>query len=53
MKLAGWLFFAIWLLFAIEGRAAEKVRVAYPAVAPGLAPSWVTADADQQQCSIP
>src|SRR5688572_2580461 len=26
-------------------RAAEKIRVAYPAVAPGLAPSWVTAEA--------
>jgi len=45
MKLAGWLLLAAWLLFASEGRAAEKVRVAYPAVAPGLAPCWVTADA--------
>lgn len=30
---------------ASPGRAAEKIRVAYPAVAPGLAPSWVTAEA--------
>ena len=26
-------------------RAAEKIRVAYPAVAPGLTPSWITAEA--------
>jgi NitT/TauT family transport system substrate-binding protein len=32
-------------LLAVEAHAAEKVRVAYPAVAPGLTPSWVTADA--------
>jgi NitT/TauT family transport system substrate-binding protein len=32
-------------LAALEAPAAEKIRVAYPAVAPGLAPSWVTADA--------
>ena len=30
---------------ASPGRAAEKIRVAYPAVAPGLTPSWVTAEA--------
>jgi NitT/TauT family transport system substrate-binding protein len=30
---------------ASAARAAEKIRVAYPAVAPGLAPSWVTAEA--------
>jgi ABC-type nitrate/sulfonate/bicarbonate transport system substrate-binding protein len=45
MKLVSLLVLAAWLLFAPEGHAAEKVRVAYPAVAPGLAPSWVTADA--------
>ena len=30
---------------ASQARAAEKIRVAYPAVAPGLTPSWVTAEA--------
>src|SRR5215210_7222581 len=30
---------------ARPARAAEKIRVAYPAVAPGLTPSWVTAEA--------
>ena len=30
---------------ASHARPAEKIRLAYPAVAPGLAPSWVTADA--------
>ena len=30
---------------ASQARAAEKIRLAYPAVAPGLAPSWVTAEA--------
>jgi NitT/TauT family transport system substrate-binding protein len=30
---------------ASQARPAEKIRLAYPAVAPGLAPSWVTADA--------
>jgi ABC-type nitrate/sulfonate/bicarbonate transport system substrate-binding protein len=34
----------LWIT-ASPARAAEKVRVAYPAVAPGLAPSWVTAEA--------
>jgi len=45
MKLLGLLFAAAWLAAAGEGRCAEKVRVAYPAVAPGLTPSWVTAEA--------
>jgi NitT/TauT family transport system substrate-binding protein len=39
---------AITLVFAIitaPAHAAEKLRVAYPAVAPGTAASWVTADA--------
>jgi NitT/TauT family transport system substrate-binding protein len=35
---------ALWFS-ASQGRAAEKIRVAYPAVAPGLTPSWVTAEA--------
>jgi NitT/TauT family transport system substrate-binding protein len=35
----------IFWFSASPGRAAEKIRVAYPAVAPGLAPSWVTAEA--------
>ena len=30
---------------ASQARAAEKIRVAYPAVAPGLTPSWITAEA--------
>ena len=30
---------------ASQARSAEKLRVAYPAVAPGLTPSWVTAEA--------
>jgi ABC-type nitrate/sulfonate/bicarbonate transport system substrate-binding protein len=30
---------------ASHARAAEKIRVAYPAVAPGLTPSWITAEA--------
>jgi ABC-type nitrate/sulfonate/bicarbonate transport system substrate-binding protein len=29
---------------ASQAHAAEKIRVAYPAVAPGLTPSWVTAE---------
>src|SRR5215204_6219406 len=35
----------IFWFSASQARAAEKIRVAYPAVAPGLAPSWVTAEA--------
>ena len=31
-------------LAASAVRAAEKIRVAYPAVAPGSTPSWVTAE---------
>jgi ABC-type nitrate/sulfonate/bicarbonate transport system substrate-binding protein len=30
---------------ASQARAAEKIRIAYPAVAPGLTPSWITAEA--------
>ena len=30
---------------ASPSRSAEQIRLAYPAVAPGLAPSWVTAEA--------
>jgi NitT/TauT family transport system substrate-binding protein len=32
-------------LWPLPGDTAEKIRVAYPAVAPGLTPSWVTAEA--------
>jgi NitT/TauT family transport system substrate-binding protein len=35
---------ALWFS-ASQARAAEKIRVAYPAVAPGLTPSWITAEA--------
>lgn len=36
---------AIALVIATHGaQAAEKIRVAYPAVAPGSTPSWVTAE---------
>ena len=45
MKISGLLFVAACLALPAAGRAAEKVRVAYPAVAPGLTPSWVTAEA--------
>lgn len=47
MKLiaAASLLAAAMTLTALEARAAEKIRVAYPAVAPGLTPSWVTAEA--------
>jgi NitT/TauT family transport system substrate-binding protein len=34
----------VWGLGAFAADAAEKLRVAYPAVAPGSTPSWVTAD---------
>ena len=36
---------SVIFLSASPGRAAEKIRVAYPAVAPGLTPSWITAEA--------
>jgi len=29
---------------ASSAQAAEKLRIAYPAIAPGSTPSWVTAD---------
>lgn len=45
MRLANLLFLVAWLMVAVEVRSAEKIRVAYPAVAPGLTPSWVTAEA--------
>jgi NitT/TauT family transport system substrate-binding protein len=32
-------------LWPLTGDTAEKIRVAYPAVAPGLTPSWITAEA--------
>lgn len=32
-------------LWPLPGDTAEKIRVAYPAVAPGLTPSWITAEA--------
>ena len=32
-------------LWHLPGDTAEKIRVAYPAVAPGLTPSWITAEA--------
>ena len=34
----------ICMLGAFAANAAEKLRVAYPAIAPGSTPSWVTAD---------
>ncbi len=34
----------LWFSTSQAG-AAEKIRVAYPAVAPGLTPSWITAEA--------
>ena len=34
---------AVLWFSASQARAAEKIRVAYPAVAPGLTPSWITA----------
>src|SRR3970040_1332795 len=40
-------FFAAAVVLLITDKAAhsaEKIRAAYPAVAPGLAPSWVTAE---------
>jgi ABC-type nitrate/sulfonate/bicarbonate transport system substrate-binding protein len=45
MTLIALLFLVASSLITVEGNGAEKVRVAYPAVAPGLVPSWVTADA--------
>jgi ABC-type nitrate/sulfonate/bicarbonate transport system substrate-binding protein len=45
MKIVGLLFLVACVAFPAAGRSAEKVRVAYPAVAPGLTPSWVTAEA--------
>jgi ABC-type nitrate/sulfonate/bicarbonate transport system substrate-binding protein len=36
---------AVLWFSASQARAAEKIRVAYPAVAPGLTPSWITAEA--------
>jgi NitT/TauT family transport system substrate-binding protein len=41
------LAFCAALIFAVlahPARSAEKIRAAYPAVAPGLAPLWVTAE---------
>ena len=39
------LFIAVALTFVThEGQTADRIRVAYPAIAPGLAPSWVTAE---------
>jgi NitT/TauT family transport system substrate-binding protein len=45
MKFIGCLVLVACALFPAAGDSAEKIRVAYPAVAPGLAPSWVTAEA--------
>jgi NitT/TauT family transport system substrate-binding protein len=39
------LIFLSVTLWPLPGDTAEKVRVAYPAVAPGLTPSWITAEA--------
>jgi len=33
-----------WIIAAGSAPAAEKLRIAYPAVAPGSTPSWVTAE---------
>jgi len=45
MKLTALLFTALALVAGIEGlQAAEKLRAAYPAIAPGSTPSWVTAE---------
>jgi ABC-type nitrate/sulfonate/bicarbonate transport system substrate-binding protein len=44
MKLVGAISSAVALVFITVGaQSAEKIRVAYPAVAPGSTPSWVTA----------
>jgi NitT/TauT family transport system substrate-binding protein len=34
----------VWVLGDFAANAAERLRVAYPAIAPGSTPSWVTAD---------
>jgi NitT/TauT family transport system substrate-binding protein len=45
MKCIAALLIAVVLtVITVEGQAAEKIRVAYPAVAPGSTPSWVTAE---------
>src|SRR5678815_1506614 len=45
MKPAAVYFIAIWLVFASDRlQAAEKLRAAYPAIAPGSTPSWVSAE---------
>jgi ABC-type nitrate/sulfonate/bicarbonate transport system substrate-binding protein len=33
-----------WIIAADSAPAAERLRIAYPAVAPGSTPSWVTAE---------
>ena len=45
MKLTAFLCITLWLVSVGDRlQAAEKLRAAYPAIAPGSTPSWVTAE---------